>query len=139
MAALDHILEQLRSVLQMPISLDSAANNIKSASETLALAGRESASAAVSISRAVSDLVSVNNELTETLKSEGLENESIISEIRDLQKLVAAKNELTEASKQDAVAEEKAIENTAAEDLTSAIRDLQKAVSAPLHITLSRS
>ena len=138
-AALDHILEQLRNVLQIPISLDSAANNIKSASETLALAGRESASAAVSISRAVSDLVSVNNELTETLKAEGLEEESIISAIRDLQKLVAAKNELTEASKQDAVAEEKAIENTAAGDLISAIRDLQKVVSAPLHITLSRS
>ena len=83
-------------------------------------------------------MVSANNERAETLKSEGLENENIISAIRDLQKLVAAKNELTEASKQDAVAEEKAIENTAAEDLISAIRDLQKAVSAPLHITLSR-
>jgi len=138
-AALDHILEQLRNVLQMPISLDNAANNIKSASETLALVGRESASAAVSISRAVSDLVSANNERAETLKSEGRENENIISAIRDLQKLVEAKNELTEASKQDAVVEETAIENTAAEDLISAIRDLQKVVSAPLHITLSRS
>jgi biopolymer transport protein ExbB/TolQ len=117
-AALDHILEQLRNVLQMPIGLNSAAKSIKSASETLALAGRESASAAVSISRAVSDLVSANNELAE--------------------KLVAAKNELTEDAKQDSVAEEKATENKAAEDLVSAIRDLQRAVSAPLHITLSR-
>jgi hypothetical protein len=99
--------------------LDGAANNIKSASETLALAAKESASAAVSISRAVSDLVSANNDLV-------------------LQKLVAAKNELTEATKQDTVAVEKAIENTAAEDLISAIRDLQKAVSAPLNITLTR-
>ncbi len=98
-AALDHILEQLRNVLQMPISLDSAANNIKSASEALALVGRESASAAVSISKAVSDLVSANNELAETLKSEGLENENIISEIRDLQKLVAAKKKKTPSLK----------------------------------------
>jgi hypothetical protein len=116
---------------------------------TLAVASTETASAAVSISRAVSDLVSANNEIAEAFRSTRQEvvsennmpdTEELISAIRDLQKLVAANNELTEASKakQEAVAETKAIEKTAADDLISAIRELQKAVSAPLHITLSR-
>jgi hypothetical protein len=109
-AALDQIFEELHSAFQIPVKLDDAASAIESASKMLAAASKESASAAISISRAVSDLVSASNEVAETLKS----------------------------TKPEAVAREGAPQITAADDLARAIRDLQKAVSAPIHITLSR-
>jgi biopolymer transport protein ExbB/TolQ len=134
-AALDQILEQLRGVLQTPISLESAANAIKSASETLAMSSRESASAALSISRAVSDLISGNHEATlsaaETLASVSRQAAATALAIKEATEALKSKKEETPPTNKPA-------ETSIREDLISAIRDLKKAVTAPIHITLSR-
>jgi biopolymer transport protein ExbB/TolQ len=134
-AALDQILEQLRGILQMPISLEGAASAMKSASETLTMASRESASAALSISRAVSDLVSAssasNAEAAGTIASLTRQAVSAAQAIKEAAEALKSK-------KDEATPEKKATGTLAAEELIAAIRDLQKAVAAPIHVTLSR-
>ena len=115
LAVLEKISDQLRGVLQVPVSLEGAANAISATADSLASSSDQFASAVNAISAAA-----------ETLAAASSQTASSAEAMRE-----AA--EALDAAGPEPVAASKAKGNEIGE-LASAIKELQKAVTAPMRI-----